>query len=50
MIYAGNAMISSPSSKISRDPFSDVLNALEIRSVRRTRLEASGDWSLRFPA
>lgn len=50
MIYAVKVMISSQSSKISLDPFSDVLNTLEIRSIRRTRLEASGAWSLRFAA
>ena len=32
------------------DPLSDVLATLEARSVRRTRLEASGAWALTFQA
>lgn len=36
--------------RMSLDPLSDVLSALEVRSLRRTRLEASGSWALAFPA
>jgi len=50
MIYASGAMILSPSSRDSYDPLSDVLAVLGVRSVRRTRLEAAGDWALAFPA
>jgi hypothetical protein len=50
MIYAGNAMSLSPSSRSSGDPLSDVLATLGVRGVRRTRLEAAGDWALTFPA
>lgn len=32
------------------DPLSDVLAVLQAGRVRRTRLEAGGNWSLRFPA
>lgn len=41
-------MKSSRSAKLSRDPLSNVLSALGARSVRGTRLEASGDWALSF--
>jgi hypothetical protein len=34
---------------ISSDPLADVLNVLGAKSVRRTRLEASGHWALAFP-
>ncbi len=40
----------SPSSGNAGDPLSDVLAVLGARSVRRTRLEAAGDWALTFPA
>lgn len=43
-------MILSPSSRNPVDPLSDVLAVLGARNVRRTRLEAAGDWSLAFPA
>ena len=48
MIYAHLAMSLSQSAKPSADPFSDVLAALGVRSVRGTSLEASGDWALAF--
>jgi AraC-like DNA-binding protein len=38
----------SQSAKPTPDPFSEVLTALGTRSVRGTRLEASGRWSLAF--
>ncbi len=41
-------MSSSRSAKPTRDPLSNVLSALGARSVRGTRLEASGDWALSF--
>jgi len=41
-------MTSSRSAKPSRDPLSNVLSVLGARSVRGTRLEASGDWALSF--
>lgn len=41
-------MTSSRSAKPTRDPLSNVLSALGARSVRGTRLEASGDWALSF--
>ena len=50
MIYACATMNLSPSSKRPSDPLSEVLSLLGARSVRRTRLEASGDWALAFPA
>ncbi len=40
----------SQSSKTMTDPLSDVLNVLGARVTRRTRLEASGQWALNFPA
>ena len=43
-------MFLSQSSKFGVDPLSEVLAALGARSIRRTRLEASGDWALGFPA
>ncbi len=43
-------MILSQSSKNEADPLSEVLAVLGAQSVRRTRLEASGDWALAFPA
>ncbi|ANL25107.1 MULTISPECIES: AraC family transcriptional regulator [Rhizobium] len=42
-------MSMSRSSMNRSDPLSDVLTALGARSGGRTRLEASGDWSLSFP-
>jgi AraC-like DNA-binding protein len=48
MIYAQEAMILSRSAKTGADPLSSVLMALGVRSVRGTRLEASGDWALSF--
>ncbi|MFC0407129.1 AraC family transcriptional regulator [Roseomonas elaeocarpi] len=50
MIYTQVAMVLSHSSRNSDDPLSDVLVTLGARSVRRTRLEAAGDWALTFPA
>lgn len=50
MIYAHAPMVLSLSSMNSDDPLSDVLVTLGARSVRRTRLEAAGDWALTFPA
>ncbi|RKK01107.1 helix-turn-helix domain-containing protein [Pseudoroseomonas wenyumeiae] len=50
MIYAQGAMILSPSSKDAVDPLSELLAVLGVRSIRCTRLEAAGDWSLAFPA
>ncbi|MGU3286068.1 AraC family transcriptional regulator [Methylobacterium mesophilicum] len=41
-------MFVSQSAKTSGDPLSDVLAVLGARSVRGTRLEASGDWALSF--
>lgn len=41
-------MIVSQSAKSGLDPLSDVLAVLGARSVRGTRLEASGDWALSF--
>lgn len=38
----------SQSSKSPTDPLSDVLTALGTKITRRTRLEASGQWALRF--
>ncbi|WP_419900244.1 AraC family transcriptional regulator [Roseomonas sp. USHLN139] len=43
-------MVLSSSSRSAGDPLSDVLAVLGARSVRRTRLEAAGEWALRFPA
>jgi AraC-like DNA-binding protein len=43
-------MILSQSSKGAIDPLSDVLVAFDAKTVRRTRLEAAGDWALAFPA
>ncbi|HXF88175.1 MAG TPA: AraC family transcriptional regulator [Xanthobacteraceae bacterium] len=40
----------SRSSTTGTDPLSDVLIVLGARTIRRTRLEASGDWALTFPA
>jgi AraC-like DNA-binding protein len=40
----------SQSSKIPRDPLSDVLAVLGARVTRLTRMEAAGEWSLAFPA
>ncbi|WP_267396478.1 MULTISPECIES: AraC family transcriptional regulator [unclassified Sphingomonas] len=40
----------SRSSKMPRDPLSDVLSVLGARMARQTRLEASGRWALAFPA
>lgn len=42
-------MILSLSSRSFFDPLSDVLEVLGARVTRRTRLEAAGDWALRFP-
>jgi AraC-like DNA-binding protein len=50
MFYARTAMYLSQASKTAADPLSDVLAALGARSVRRTRLEAAGDWAMTFPA
>jgi AraC-like DNA-binding protein len=47
-IYAWSTVILSQSAKLFLDPLSDVLAALGTRSVRGTRLEASGDWALSF--
>jgi AraC-like DNA-binding protein len=38
----------SRSAKLYRDPLSDVFATLGARSVRATRLEASGEWALSF--
>ncbi|WP_108502626.1 AraC family transcriptional regulator [Paracoccus indicus] len=43
-------MILSQSSNFQPDPLSDVLEVLGARVIRQTRLEASGDWALSFPA
>ncbi|RVV96913.1 AraC family transcriptional regulator [Mesobaculum littorinae] len=43
-------MILSQSSTFRPDPLSDVLEVLGARVTRQTRLEASGDWALSFPA
>jgi AraC-like DNA-binding protein len=43
-------MVLSQSSKSYVDPLSDILTVLDARTVRRTRLEAAGDWALAFPA
>lgn len=43
-------MVLSRSSKDAADPLSEVVTVLGGRSARVTRLEASGDWALRFPA
>jgi AraC-like DNA-binding protein len=43
-------MVLSHSSRSSGDPLSAVLATLGARSVRRTRLEATGHWGLTFPA
>jgi AraC-like DNA-binding protein len=40
----------SQSSKAMTDPLSDVLTVLCARVTRRTRLEATGQWALEFPA
>jgi AraC-like DNA-binding protein len=50
MIYARSAMSLSRASKTLIDPLSDVLAVLDARATRRTRLEATGDWALAFPA
>jgi AraC-like DNA-binding protein len=50
MIYARSAMSLSRASKALVDPPSDVLAVLDARATRRTRLEATGDWALAFPA
>ena len=42
-------MVFSRSSKSAADPLWDVITALGAGSARRTRLEASGHWSLSFP-
>jgi hypothetical protein len=42
-------VISSRSSISDVDPFSEVMSLLDVRSARCTRLEAGGDWALRFP-
>jgi AraC-like DNA-binding protein len=39
----------SRSSKSPVDPLSDILAVLDARTVRRTRLEAAGEWALAFP-
>ena len=36
--------------EISGDPLSDVLALLQIRSGSSLRMQAGGDWALRFPA
>ncbi len=41
-------MSMSRSAKFYRDPLSDVFSVLGARSVRGTRLEASGEWALSF--
>ncbi|MEQ9661431.1 MAG: AraC family transcriptional regulator [Parasphingopyxis sp.] len=43
-------MILSRTSRNSADPLSAVLTALGAEATRPTRLEASGDWALAFPA
>ncbi|MFD0388136.1 cupin domain-containing protein [Tistrella bauzanensis] len=43
-------MTLSQSSKIPRDPLSDVLDVLGARVTRRTRIAAAGRWALAFPA
>ncbi|MET3177875.1 UNVERIFIED_ORG: AraC-like DNA-binding protein [Variovorax guangxiensis] len=43
-------MVFSRSSKSAADPLWDVITALGAGSARRTRLEASGHWSLSFPS
>jgi len=48
MIYARTAMNLSRSAEISSDPFSEVLAALGVRSVRGTGLRAAGNWALSF--
>jgi len=40
----------SQSSKALSDPLSDVLTVLGATVTRRTRLEAAGQWALKFPA
>jgi AraC-like DNA-binding protein len=50
MIYVRSAMSLSRASKTLIDPLSDVLAVLDARATRRTRLEATGDWALAFPA
>ncbi|MDJ0390777.1 AraC family transcriptional regulator [Roseomonas sp. E05] len=50
MIYAPGAMILSSPSRNAPDLLSEVLTVLGARSIRRTRLEAAGDWALAFPA
>jgi len=49
MVYAAQAMFSSLSSKPASDPLSNVLALLDLSSVRCTRLEAGGEWSLSLP-
>jgi AraC-like DNA-binding protein len=43
-------MVLSQSSRIQLDPLSSVLDVLDARLSRRTRLEAAGSWALAFPA
>lgn len=50
MIDVHRSMILSQSSNFQPDPLSDVLEVLGARVTRQTRLEASGDWALSFPA
>ncbi|MXN21057.1 AraC family transcriptional regulator, partial [Pseudooceanicola sp. GBMRC 2024] len=47
---AKRSMKLSQSSTFQPDPLSDVLEVLGARVTRQTRLEASGDWALSFPA
>ncbi|NYZ12973.1 AraC family transcriptional regulator [Azospirillum sp. RWY-5-1] len=50
MHHVRSAMVLSRSYNVAADPLSDVVTVLGGRSVRLTRLEASGDWALGFPA
>ncbi|WP_246683323.1 AraC family transcriptional regulator [Mesorhizobium sp. B2-1-3A] len=50
ILYNGMSMILSQSSNTTTDPLSDVLLALGATVTRRTRLEATGQWALEFPA
>lgn len=47
---AKRSMKLSQSSTFQPDPLSDVLEVLGASVTRQTRLEASGDWALSFPA
>lgn len=50
MVYAEMTMNLSQPSKLIIDPLSDVLAVLNARATRPSRLEASGEWALAFPA